>query len=59
MREIAILILVMFCFFEIRSQFVAQVGLELSTLLPQPLKSWDYRHMPHTWLESLILTMTL
>jgi hypothetical protein len=28
------------------SHYVAQVGLELSNLLPQPPECWDYRHAP-------------
>jgi hypothetical protein len=30
--------------FEIGSYYVAEAGLELVILLPQPIKCWDYRH---------------
>jgi hypothetical protein len=33
-----------FLFFETGSPFVVQAGLKLEVLLPQPPKSWDYRH---------------
>jgi hypothetical protein len=28
------------------SPYVAQAGLQLAVLLPQPPKFWDYRHVP-------------
>jgi hypothetical protein len=36
----------LFVYFEIGSHCVAQAGLELEILLPQPLKGWDYRCAP-------------
>jgi hypothetical protein len=35
-----------FFFSETGSFYAAHAGLELKILLPQPLKSWDYRHVP-------------
>jgi hypothetical protein len=32
----------LFCFFKTRSGYVAQAGLELRVLLPQPPECWDY-----------------
>jgi hypothetical protein len=32
--------------FETGSHYIAQAGLELSILLPQPPECWDYRHVP-------------
>jgi hypothetical protein len=38
-----------FLFSETGSHYVAQAGLELTILLPQHPKCWDYRHAPHAW----------
>jgi hypothetical protein len=32
--------------FEKKSHFIAQAGLELEFLLPQPAECWDYRRVP-------------
>lgn len=36
-----------FVFLEIRVHFIVQAGLEHVTLLPQPLKAWNYRLSDH------------
>lgn len=37
-----------------RTLYVSQAGLELTIiLLPQPLRSWGYSHMPPPWLKNL------
>jgi hypothetical protein len=35
-----------YIFFETRSHYVAQIGLEREILMLQTLESWDYRHAP-------------
>jgi hypothetical protein len=38
----------LFVFFDTRTCYVAQAGLELALLLPSPPECWDYRHH-QTW----------
>jgi hypothetical protein len=44
------LLCLVFFFFEKGSHYIAQAGLELGTLLPQPPECWDCKHVPHTQL---------
>jgi hypothetical protein len=41
--------------FETGSFCIAQADLELSVLLPQPLKCWDHGVHHHAWLPVLVL----
>jgi hypothetical protein len=47
-----------FCFFEIGSYSVAQVGLEFAILLPWPPVSWDYRLVPWELAKDLFKSKT-
>jgi hypothetical protein len=45
-----------FCYcFETGSYYVAQVGLELTILLPHSLECWDHRHVPPCLAGTLFL----
>jgi hypothetical protein len=46
-------------FFETGSCHLAQAGLELSILLPQPLKCWNYRCEHQTQQESLFYSFNV
>jgi hypothetical protein len=47
-------------FFETRSHYVAQAGLELTIFLPPLPKGWDYRHapLPHLVAEFMFISIS-
>jgi hypothetical protein len=55
--ELFLLLLACYYFFETGSDYVAQAGLELTVLLLQPRKYWDYRCAPPCPAETLYFEM--
>jgi hypothetical protein len=54
-KDYLICFLLILGFFEIGSWYVAQAGLKLMILLPQPLQCWDYRLWPPFTAQRAIL----